>query len=128
MNDRLRFRVYDKINNSYVTDCYFIDQLGDLIKISEDDDHIDRVQDQDNFIVEQCTGLRDKNGTLIFEGDFVKIAFRDQTLHYCVKYDQSNCQLYLSCGEMEFSESFDVLDDWAIEITGNIQEMEMKDE
>ena len=123
---RFSFRVWDNINKRYEKDLTMIDKDGDICY--QDGGKYCNGEHQEDFTIEQCTGLRDKNGTLIFEGDFVKITFRDQTLHYCVKYDQSNCQLYLSCGETEFSESFDVLDNWAIEVTGNVHDMEVKDE
>ena len=76
--DRFRFRVWDNANNRYVdtfSDAYnriwryYIDQNGDLIGVEED--NVDRVQDKDNFIVEQCTGLKDRHGKLIFEGDII---------------------------------------------------------
>jgi uncharacterized phage protein (TIGR01671 family) len=134
-----RFRVYDKINNRYVDgspDCYFIDQLGDLIKISEHDDHLDRVQDKDNFIVEQCTGLKDKNGKLIYEGDIVCY---DDTLYssYATKMTgvvvyrkASFCYKYSDCCGGLYQPLVPSDDFWQrkTEIVGNVHDMGVEDE
>lgn len=62
-NLRLKFRVWDKYFNRYWTDEEVKNNIQWLLY--PDNENIE------NVIIEQCTGLRDKNGKLIFEGDVV---------------------------------------------------------
>lgn len=68
MSDRLKFRVWDKYFNNYWTDEEVKNNIEWLLY--PDNENIEDV------IIEQSTGLRDKNGKLIFEGDVVKITDR----------------------------------------------------
>ena len=63
-SNRFKFRVWNTVNKKYV-------HWG--LHICEDGDLCDEVSlfDQTVFIVEQCTGLRDRNGNLIYDGDVV---------------------------------------------------------
>ena len=57
MNDRFKFRVWDKEFKKYYPASDFC---------------VEDLQDSgDEIIVEQCTGLRDMNGKLVYEGDVV---------------------------------------------------------
>lgn len=63
MNSRFKFRVWDKEEKEYLQEGALIDSRTGFIV---------GYLDADCFIVEQCTGLKDKNGKLIFEGDVVR--------------------------------------------------------
>lgn len=59
-NDRFKFRVWDNDENEYLQEGALIDsRTGDIAGYFP----------ADQYTIEQCTGLTDKNGKLIYEGD-----------------------------------------------------------
>lgn len=72
MNDRLKFRVWDKRQNKYIeapNPMPLLQANGLLAYFTNNPEAMDF------YVVEFCTGLKDKNGKLIFGGDIIK-AFR----------------------------------------------------
>jgi hypothetical protein len=63
--DRFRFRVWDENRKIYpIPTDFLIDYDGNLWEQCTPIDNSDN-----HLIIEQCTGLKDKNGKLIYEGD-----------------------------------------------------------
>ena len=67
-NDRFKFRVWDNVINVYWNEGKI--QLSDDGKLLVVEGNM-QPQGIEGVTVEQCTGLRDKNGKLIYEGDVV---------------------------------------------------------
>ena len=121
MNDRFKFRVWDKLDEEYYDENCFqmqIESSGDLFIIGVGNDGEDCFWETDNTVVEQCTGLKDKNGKLIYEGDIVKaFGFKDYYKLVCRFRDSSFCLDHIDGSPYNFAHSVS-----PVEVIGNIHE------
>ena len=69
-----KFRAWDKRENKWVDYPIYIDANGDIYW-----EHYERgLQEADDLIVMQYTGLKDKNGVEIFEGDWIRVETQEK--------------------------------------------------
>ena len=124
MNDRFEFRVWDKKNERYIQDRenVFLCPDGELMVLVDYVYNTNMESCSRHFLVdtiEQCTGLKDKNGKLIYENDFVRM--RGLTDVYIIKWVQESCEFIA-----QYTKNSNIIKHWydikEFEIIGNIHE------
>lgn len=143
MNDRLKYKVFDKRDNKLKEiKGYTFSLMGmeDLVAIQWTDGFYECSIPLKDLIFCQCTGLKDSNGKLIYEGDIVKYAdfdFHDFAFKDFVFKDFETQQSVVIWGSKFDYPAFDLKDTdfdctnglsyiigncWYIEVIGNIHE------
>jgi len=126
-NDRFRFRVWDNDKKKYIQDevDVYMDEEGYLIELKYGyGGQYSINMHHDDFIIEQCIGLSDKIGKLIFGGDVLGIGNYDNPIE--IGWNDACCFfecLFLNCGETSRISQLDVPLE-AHEIIGNIHKEE----
>lgn len=123
MSNRFKFRVWLPDENRYLhnTDCPVVDSDGNLMWCYLNPFGHWEHHKMEDAVIEQCTGLTDKNGKLIFEGDVLLFNGSRNPVYFD---DGSFVILHSGSVFIPIKQKYtDVF-----EIIGNIHEMEEKNE
>lgn len=120
MNREIKFRAWNIRQNEYLP-VVKLDFKKQIVNIGVD--YNDSFVSFSDMVLEQYTGLKDKNGKEIYEGDIVEM----DGLCYLIKWDGDNCKWCMSL-ERDWMDYLFLAKRKTpfIEIIGNIHEGERK--
>ena len=125
--DRFKFRVWDKVNERYLPTCDIAIDCGFRVYLW-DKEHDEWVWYSNDPLIEQCTGIRDKHGKLIYEGDIVSINHSSKSQVKCIVEWGCGLTGYYCTGIKGYQYwNLASSDGPYIEIIGNIHEKEGAD-
>lgn len=119
--DRFKFRIYIKYSNfmCYDIKSFFIDKLKQKITGYFYGNHTKTFK-LDDVELMQSTGLKDKNGNLIYEHDLIK--FDDDERIFEVFWDNASYCYRLGDIETKYVCTLAFVNHYNIEVIGNIHE------
>ena len=122
--DRFKYRVWDKYlkKMNYIS----LDELARDTYFWFDGETVqeyvfsDCLKEGQRFIIEQCTGIRDRSGRLIYENDLVKDVSEEIEEDMLVVFDEDDAMFAVLSSTTEYSFAHFYGED--LEIIGNIHE------
>ena len=130
---RVRFKIWDKTHNKWLTsNCgqFLLNQNGDLVFHQEGLNPLEEVKSIIDYEIVRDTGLKDKYGKVIYEGDIIrthenriqKVIWNSNGFKLEYKFKRSYLgEIYWETRkDIELSETHNKR--WGIEVIGNIYE------
>ena len=121
MQDRFKFRFFDKQKNKMM-DCYSFSEFSTYASVPDGEITEFSCRPTENCELMQCTGLKDKNGRLIYENDIVKTLYtkpNGEVINRNCVVEFNRCAFWIN---YVIGASYLDNDDCIYEVIGNIYE------
>ena len=121
-----KFRAWDSAKKEMFKDTFAITESGQVVVVEQEDvvcppDYVF----VDNLVIMQSTGLRDKNGKEIFEGDILACKTDDEVINLNVFWDEEHALFMFESKKYNEQEPLAELvenNTYLFEIIGNVHE------